>query len=66
MKPNKAPEPTSRSVTPRAIVLFSEMKQRTSNPNPARVAPEQAVAHLERWAKAPRMAQNSVSSLAIR
>jgi hypothetical protein len=45
-KPNKSPEPTSCSVTPRAFVSFSEMEQQPPNPNAARVAPEQAVAHL--------------------
>jgi hypothetical protein len=45
-EPNKAPEPTSCSVTPRAILSCSELKQRTANSNAARVAPEQAVAHL--------------------
>jgi hypothetical protein len=46
-KPNKAPEPTTRSVTPRAFVLSSEMKQ-IAYPNAARVAPEpvKVVAHL--------------------
>ena len=45
-QPNKAPEPTSRSVTPRAISRESELKPRTDNRITARVAPEQAVAHL--------------------
>jgi hypothetical protein len=44
--PNKAPEPTSCSVTPRAIEAEAEMKQRKEGRSAARVAPEQAVAHL--------------------
>ena len=44
--PNKAPEPTSRSVTPRAIEGKAEMKQWHESRSAARVAPEQAVAHL--------------------
>ena len=43
---NKAPEPTSRSVTPRAIVPKIEMKRRIPNCPVARVAPARAVAHL--------------------
>ena len=43
-RPNKAPEPTSCSVTPRAIEGDSEMKQRKETRLAARVAPEQAVA----------------------
>jgi hypothetical protein len=50
-RPNKAPEPTSTSVMPRAIVCFFEMKPRKQFPNQARVTPAVAVAHLERWAK---------------
>ncbi len=46
IRPNKAPEPTVCSVTPRAIVSSSDMNQRTANPNAARAVPEQAVAHL--------------------
>ena len=45
-RPNKALEPTACSVTPRAFVPSSEMKQRTAFPKAARVVPEQAVAHL--------------------
>jgi hypothetical protein len=45
-KPNKAPEPTSTSVMPRAILSCFEMKQRTELPNQARVTPAAAVAHL--------------------
>jgi hypothetical protein len=52
---NKAPEPTSGSVTPRAIVPSSEMKQWTSNSNAERVAPEQAVAHHLTLAKKPEL-----------
>jgi len=44
--PNKAPEPTSRSVTPRAIVPKIEVKLRIQNRPVARVAPARAVAHL--------------------
>ena len=44
--PNKAPEPTSHSVTPRAVSRESEMKHCTDNRHAARVAPERAVAHL--------------------
>ena len=44
--PNKAPEPTACSVTPRAILSSSDRNQRTANPNAARAVPEQAVAHL--------------------
>ena len=45
-KPNKALEPTSTSVTLRAIVSSSEMKRWTAVPIPARSAPAVAVAHL--------------------
>ena len=44
--PNKALEPTSTSVTPRALSGASEMKHRTEKPSKARVAPAVAVAHL--------------------
>jgi hypothetical protein len=44
--PNKAPEPTSCSVTPRATVPSIELKQQNPSRLQARVAPEQAVAHL--------------------
>src|SRR5688572_17664945 len=44
--PNKAPEPTAGSVTPRAGLLFSELNQWTVIPKPARVVPAPAVAHL--------------------
>ena len=44
--PNKAPEPTSSSVMPRAIVPSSELKQRTEFLNRARAMPAEAVAHL--------------------
>jgi hypothetical protein len=44
--PNKAPEPTTCSGTPRAIVCLFEMKLQTEVRNAARVVPEQAVAHL--------------------
>jgi hypothetical protein len=43
---NKAPEPTSTSVMPRATVSFSELKHRTEVPNQARAMPAVAVAHL--------------------
>jgi hypothetical protein len=45
-RPNKAPEPTSGSVTPRAIEGMVETKQWNENRSPARVAPAPAVAHL--------------------
>jgi hypothetical protein len=45
-QPNKAPEPTTRSVTPRAFLRISEMKLQTRNRHAARVAPERVVAHL--------------------
>ena len=44
--PNKALEPTSTSVTLRAIGSFSELKPWTANPQAARCAPAVAVAHL--------------------
>jgi hypothetical protein len=44
--PNKAPEPTSCSVTSRAIVPLVDLKQQNPSRLQARVAPEQAVAHL--------------------
>ena len=44
--PNKSPEPTAGSVTPRAPLLFSELNQWTVIPKPARVVPATAVAHL--------------------
>jgi hypothetical protein len=44
--PNKAPEPTACSVTPRAIAGKAEMKQWKEHRPAARGAPEQAVAHL--------------------
>ena len=43
--PNKAPEPTSGSVTPRAIVRANELKQPNVNRHAARGAPAPAVAH---------------------
>ena len=45
-KANKAPEPTSTSVTLRAIVCLSEMNLWTENRFTARSAPAVAVAHL--------------------
>ena len=45
-QPNKALEPTSTSVMPRAISSFSELKPRIEFPNQARVMPAVAVAHL--------------------
>ena len=45
-QPNKAPEPTACSVTPRAIEGEAEMKQQKESRSAARVAPEHAVAHL--------------------
>jgi hypothetical protein len=44
--PNKAPEPTACSVTLRAVEGETKMKQRKASRSAARVAPEQAVAHL--------------------
>ena len=44
--PNKAPEPTSTSVTLRAIASSSEMNLRTEVRALARSAPAVAVAHL--------------------
>ena len=44
--PNKAPEPTTFAVTARAIVRFTEMKQRNPNRDAARAAPAKVVAHL--------------------
>jgi hypothetical protein len=43
---NKAPEPTSRSVTSRAFLRSLECSNRTDPPIAARAAPERAVAHL--------------------
>jgi signal peptidase I len=45
-EPNKAPEPTTRSVTPRAFSRRFESPSRTDFLIPARVAPERVVAHL--------------------
>jgi len=44
--PNKAPEPTSTSVMPRATLPSSDLKERTDDLNKARVMPAVAVAHL--------------------
>jgi hypothetical protein len=46
IKANKAPEPTSCSVTSRAIAPSIELKHQNPNRLEARAAPEQAVAHL--------------------
>jgi len=43
---NKAPEPTTMAVTPRAIARIFEMKPRTPNRHAARGAPATVVAHL--------------------
>ena len=43
---NKAPEPTTMAVTPRAIVRETEMKPRNPNREDARGAPATVVAHL--------------------
>ena len=43
---NKAPEPTTMAVTPRAIVRVIEMKPQTPNRHAARGAPATVVAHL--------------------
>jgi hypothetical protein len=48
--PNKSPEPTTTSVTPRALALFSETKPPTETRLPARLVPAVVVAHLERSA----------------
>jgi len=45
-RPNKAPEPTTTAVMPRATLPVSDVKQRTENRNPARVTPAVVVAHL--------------------
>jgi hypothetical protein len=45
-KPNKAPEPTTMAVTPRATSRVIEMKPRTENRHAARGAPAMVVAHL--------------------
>jgi hypothetical protein len=45
-RPNKAPEPTTMSVTPRATLRVIEMKPRTANRHAARGAPAMVVAHL--------------------
>ena len=44
--PNKAPEPTPGSVTPRASLGATESKRRNPNRHAARVAPAPGVAHL--------------------
>jgi hypothetical protein len=44
--PNKALEPTTTAVMPRAILPASKLKHRTGDPNPARVTPAVVVAHL--------------------
>jgi hypothetical protein len=43
---NKALEPTTTAVMPRASLPVSEVKQRTEDRNPARVTPAVVVAHL--------------------
>jgi len=45
-RPNKAPEPTSGAVMPRATSLVIELKPQNQFRNPARVTPSPAVAHL--------------------
>jgi hypothetical protein len=44
--PNKAPEPTITSVTPRAILRMTECSSRIARCFPARVVPAVIVAHL--------------------
>ena len=44
--PNKTPEPTPTSVTPRAIESKMKCSIRIAQPKPARVAPAVVVAHL--------------------
>jgi len=45
-RPNKAPEPTTTAVMPRATLPVSGVKNRTDDQNPARVMPAVVVAHL--------------------
>jgi len=45
-EPNKAPEPTTMAVTPRAISRIAEMKPQIPNHQVARGAPAMVVAHL--------------------
>ena len=45
-RPNKAPEPTPGSVTPRAFSRISDMKPQTPLRHAARGAPAPVVAHL--------------------
>ena len=45
-EPNKAPEPTTMGVTPRATLRVIEMKLRNPNYHAARGAPAMVVAHL--------------------
>jgi len=45
-EPNKAPEPTTMAVTPRAFVRVIEVKQQNPNRHAARGAPATVVAHL--------------------
>jgi len=45
-EPNKAPEPTTMSVTLRAIARISETKPEILNRHAARSAPATVVAHL--------------------
>ena len=44
--PNKAPEPTTFAVTPRATIRLIEVKQLNLNRDAARAAPAKVVAHL--------------------
>jgi len=46
VSPNKAPEPTPTSVTPRATSRGFEVKRRSVEPILARGAPDAVVAHL--------------------
>ena len=43
---NKAPEPTTMAVTPRAIAVILELKPQNPNRDAARGAPAMVVAHL--------------------
>ena len=45
-RPNKAPEPTTMAVVPRAISRVIEMKPQSPDRHAARVAPAMGVAHL--------------------
>lgn len=50
-RPNKSVQPTTGSVTPRAIEGVIECQSRNPNSKAARVAPAPVVADLQRWAE---------------